>query len=94
MLKPLDIGPALITAVSSGVGYATALTFRAAGFETFGHCAQFHQLVDLRAAGCQILTLDVTDEAARCAAVEAVEKQFGAVGILVNNAGYGQYGPP
>lgn len=48
---------------------------------------------DLRAVGCETLALDVADEAARCAAVEAVERRFGAVGILVNNAGYGQYGP-
>ena len=43
--------------------------------------------------GCEIFALDVTDEAARRAAVEAIEARFGAVGILVNNAGYGQYGP-
>ena len=41
----------------------------------------------------RFLALDVTDEAARRAAVEAIEARFGAVGILVNNAGYGQYGP-
>jgi NAD(P)-dependent dehydrogenase (short-subunit alcohol dehydrogenase family) len=33
------------------------------------------------------LVLLVTDEVSRRSAVEAVEKQFGAVGILVNNAG-------
>ena len=93
MLKPSDRGPALITGCSSGVGYATALAFRAAGFETFATARNSAQLGELRAAGCQILTLDVTDEAARRAAIEAVERQFGSIGILVNNAGYGQYGP-
>jgi NAD(P)-dependent dehydrogenase (short-subunit alcohol dehydrogenase family) len=93
MLKPLDRGPALITGCSSGVGYATALAFRAAGFETFATARHSAQLDDLRAAGCRILTLDVTDEAARRAAVDAVEKQFSSIGILINNAGYGQYGP-
>jgi NAD(P)-dependent dehydrogenase (short-subunit alcohol dehydrogenase family) len=50
-------------------------------------------LEELDAAGCRLLALDVTNEAARRAAVTAVEAQFGAVGVLVNNAGYGQYGP-
>ncbi len=93
MRTPLDIGPVLITGCSSGVGRATALAFRAAGFETYATARNPAQLDDLRAAGCRILPLDVTDEAARRAAIEAVEQQFGAVGILINNAGYGQYGP-
>jgi NAD(P)-dependent dehydrogenase (short-subunit alcohol dehydrogenase family) len=93
MLNPVNIGPALITGCSSGVGYATALAFRAAGFETFATARNPAQLEELRAADCRILTLDVTDEDARRAAVDAVEKQFGSIGILVNNAGYGQYGP-
>ena len=31
-------------------------------------------------------------EAARQSAVETIEREFGAVGVLVNNAGYGSYG--
>jgi NAD(P)-dependent dehydrogenase (short-subunit alcohol dehydrogenase family) len=87
------IGPVLITGCSSGVGHAAARAFRAAGFETFATARNSEALQELRALGCRILTLDVTDEQARRAAVSAVEAQFGAVGILVNNAGYAQYGP-
>ena len=87
------IGPVLITGCSSGVGHAAALAFRAAGFETFATARNLAALGDLRAAGCHCLALDVADDDARHAAVAAVEEQFGAVGILVNNAGYGQYGP-
>lgn len=86
-------GPVLITGCSTGVGHAAAKLFRAAGFETFATARDPSTLDDLRALGCRILKLDVTDEAARVAAVATVEKEFGAVGILVNNAGYGQYGP-
>ncbi|MGZ5895682.1 MAG: SDR family NAD(P)-dependent oxidoreductase [Xanthobacteraceae bacterium] len=93
MLAPSAIGPVLITGCSSGVGYAAALAFRAAGFETFATARNPAQLEELRSAGCHALRLDVTDEAARQAVVDAIESQFGAVGILVNNAGYGQYGP-
>ncbi|MEW6766557.1 MAG: SDR family NAD(P)-dependent oxidoreductase [Pseudomonadota bacterium] len=93
MLTPSDTGPVLITGCSTGVGHAAAKLFRQAGFETFATARDPSTLDDLRALGCRTLTLDVTDEAARLAAVAAVEREFGAVGILVNNAGYGQYGP-
>lgn len=89
----LRLGPVLITGCSSGVGQATAKVFRAAGYETFATARDPTTLDDLHILGCRTLALDVTDEAARCATVEAIEREFGAVGILINNAGYGQYGP-
>jgi short-subunit dehydrogenase len=46
----------------------------------------------LREAGCETLALDVTDEHSMRAAVDAVEQAEGAVGVLVNNAGYSQSG--
>ncbi|MES2602237.1 MAG: SDR family NAD(P)-dependent oxidoreductase [Pseudomonadota bacterium] len=86
-------GPVLITGCSSGVGRAAAKIFRKAGYETFATARDPSSLDDLRAIGCRTLALDVTDENARRAVVDAIEQEFGAVGILVNNAGYGQYGP-
>jgi NAD(P)-dependent dehydrogenase (short-subunit alcohol dehydrogenase family) len=47
---------------------------------------------DLAERGCKTMALDVTDEASMVAAVAAVEKAEGAVGVLVNNAGYSQSG--
>ena len=47
---------------------------------------------DLARSGCKLLALDVCDEASMVAAVKAVESAEGAVGALVNNAGYGQDG--
>ena len=87
------IGPVLITGCSTGVGRAAAIAFRKAGFETFATARNPGTLDDLHTIGCRVLTLDVTDENSRLSAVSTVEKQFGAVGVLVNNAGYGQYGP-
>ena len=49
-------------------------------------------LEDLKAAGCETLALDVTAEESMSAAVAAVEEAEGAVGALVNNAGYSQSG--
>jgi short-subunit dehydrogenase len=48
---------------------------------------------DLARSGCKLLTLDVCDEESMVTAVKAVESAEGAVGVLVNNAGYGQDGP-
>lgn len=93
MLTPPQAGPILITGCSTGVGHAAAKLFCAAGLTTFATARDVSTLEDLRALGCRIIKLDVTDEAARVAAVAAVEREFGAVGVLVNNAGYGQYGP-
>jgi NAD(P)-dependent dehydrogenase (short-subunit alcohol dehydrogenase family) len=93
VLKLANIGPVLITGCSSGVGRAAAMSFRAAGIETFATARDAAALEDLRAVGCRTLALDVTDEVSRRAAVETIEQQFGVVRILVNNAGYGQYGP-
>jgi NADP-dependent 3-hydroxy acid dehydrogenase YdfG len=47
---------------------------------------------DLKQAGCRTLALDVTDEDSMQAAVQEVEQAEGAVGALVNNAGYSQNG--
>ena len=49
-------------------------------------------LADLAAKGAHVTALDVTDEASMSAAVAEVEAAHGAVGTLVNNAGYGEYG--
>jgi NAD(P)-dependent dehydrogenase (short-subunit alcohol dehydrogenase family) len=49
-------------------------------------------IADLEAAGCTTLRLDVTDEQSMSAAVEHVTQAEGAVGVLINNAGYSQSG--
>ncbi len=93
MAAPAKTSPVLITGCSSGLGYATARMFREAGFLTVATARDPSKLGDLAARGCDTLQLDVTDEASRAAAVAEVERRHGPVGVLVNNAGYGQYGP-
>ena len=41
----------------------------------------------------ETFALDVTDAESIATAVEAVRKRFGRIDVLVNNAGYGLYGP-
>lgn len=93
MPVPREFGPILITGCSSGLGRASALMFCAAGYETVATARDPATLAPLAALGCLTLRLDVTDEDSRRTAVAEVERRYGSVGVLVNNAGYGQYGP-
>jgi NADP-dependent 3-hydroxy acid dehydrogenase YdfG len=63
-----------------------------AGQRVYASARRLDAIQDLRGAGCELLELDVTDEASRAAAVAAIEERDGAVGVLVNNAGYSQAG--
>ena len=82
----------LITGCSSGIGRATALGLVRSGWTVYASARRPETLVDLADAGCTTLALDVTDEDSMRAAVDAIELAEGAVGVLVNNAGYSQSG--
>jgi NAD(P)-dependent dehydrogenase (short-subunit alcohol dehydrogenase family) len=82
----------LITGCSSGIGAATAARLAAGGWTVYATARRPETLADLEAKGCRTLALDVADEESRKAAVDAVVEAEGAVGVLVNNAGYSQSG--
>jgi NAD(P)-dependent dehydrogenase (short-subunit alcohol dehydrogenase family) len=82
----------LVTGCSSGIGRATAERLAAEGWTVYATARRPETLRDLEARGCRTLVLDVTDEASMQAAVAAIEGEHGAVGALVNNAGYSQSG--
>jgi NAD(P)-dependent dehydrogenase (short-subunit alcohol dehydrogenase family) len=82
----------LISGCSSGIGRATALRLARAGWNVYATARRPETIADLESAGCRTLALDVTDEDSMRAAVAAVESAEGAVGALVNNAGYSQSG--
>ncbi len=82
----------LITGCSTGIGRATALRLVRAGHTVYATARRAESIADLADAGAQTLALDVTDEASMVAAVERVVGEQGAVGALVNNAGYSQSG--
>lgn len=83
----------LITGCSTGIGRATALRLAKAGHTVYATARKVETLQELAAAGCKTLALDVCDEASIRRAVATVEQEAGAVGVLVNNAGYGSEGP-
>jgi len=82
----------LVTGCSSGIGAATAERLARKGWTVYATARRPETLESLAAAGCRTLQLDVTHEASMSAAVATVERECGAVGVLVNNAGYGQDG--
>jgi NAD(P)-dependent dehydrogenase (short-subunit alcohol dehydrogenase family) len=82
----------LITGCSSGIGHATSEHLAARGWIVYATARRTESIADLSERGCKTLALDVTDEDSMRAAVAAVEEAEGAVGALVNNAGYSQSG--
>ena len=83
----------LITGCSTGIGRATAELMAARGHVVYATARKVESIEDLAERGCRTLALDVTDEQSMRSAVAAVEQAEGAVGVLVNNAGYSQSGP-
>ena len=82
----------LITGCSTGIGRAAAERLAAKGWPVYATARRLESIKDLADAGCNLLTLDVCDEASMKAAVDEVEAKEGAIFALVNNAGYGQEG--
>jgi NAD(P)-dependent dehydrogenase (short-subunit alcohol dehydrogenase family) len=84
--------PILITGCSTGIGRATAQRLARAGHTVYATARRLESIADLEPDGCRLLALDITDEQSMMAAVGVIESEHGAVGALVNNAGYSQSG--
>jgi NAD(P)-dependent dehydrogenase (short-subunit alcohol dehydrogenase family) len=82
----------LITGSSSGIGWATAKHLSDVGWRVYATARNVEKIAPLEESGCRLLALDVTDEDSMASAVEEVEREEGAVGALVNNAGFSQSG--
>ncbi|MGD1056762.1 MAG: oxidoreductase [Solirubrobacteraceae bacterium] len=82
----------LITGCSSGIGRASALRLARSGWTVYASARRLESIAELQSAGCHTLALDVADEDSMRAAVDTVEQAEGAIGVLINNAGYSQSG--
>jgi NAD(P)-dependent dehydrogenase (short-subunit alcohol dehydrogenase family) len=82
----------LVTGCSSGIGYATAEELLDRGWKVYATARKPETVSVLEAKGAKLLALDVTDEESMRSAVDAVTEAEGAVGVLINNAGYSQNG--
>jgi NAD(P)-dependent dehydrogenase (short-subunit alcohol dehydrogenase family) len=80
----------LITGASSGIGKASTTLFSAKGWNVVATMRRPD--ASLEAKNVQVLRLDVQDPRSIQNAVDSGIARFGAIDVLLNNAGYGQYG--
>jgi NAD(P)-dependent dehydrogenase (short-subunit alcohol dehydrogenase family) len=86
----------LVTGSASGIGAGIALAALAAGDRVVATDLDLERLnATYVGFGDQVLTtqLDIRDQTQAHAAVTACLEHFGRLDVLVNNAGYGQFGP-
>ncbi len=79
----------LVTGASSGIGFDTARALARLGHEVYGAARRVARMEPLKADGVIPVALDVTSEESLQACLATV----GPVDVLVNNAGYGYFGP-
>jgi len=84
----------LITGTSTGIGRETARLFHSKGWNVIATMRKPEAGAELAALDHVLVTcLDVTDSTSITEAVAAGIDRFGRIDALVNNAGYGAYGP-
>lgn len=83
-----------ITGSSSGIGMATALYFSKSGWNVAATMRSLEKSSSFGREGKNIRTyyLDVTDPSSIKTAMDAAEKDFGKIDVVVNNAGFGVEG--
>lgn len=85
---------ALITGASTGIGRATAERFHLDGWNVVATMRSPEDGRDLAGLSHTYVTrLDVTDHESITTAVAETVARFGSLDVLVNNAGFGAYGP-
>ncbi|MFF1572304.1 oxidoreductase [Leifsonia sp. NPDC058292] len=80
----------LITGASSGIGARTAALLAAGGATVYGAARTTSAIASI--PGVTPLAVDLTDEVSIRAAVDTATRLAGGVDVLVNCAGYGEFG--
>lgn len=89
---------ALVTGSSSGIGFETCLALAKDGYQTFASMRdvkkseKLKQIAKKEKLPITILELDVDNEESIVSAVKKIMKDSNRIDVLVNNAGYGQFG--
>ncbi len=83
----------LITGCSSGIGKATVEYAAARGHTVLASAPRKDLLADIPDQAAAKYIIDVCVEDSIRTAIEAATAQFGAIDVLINNAGYCQAGP-
>lgn len=80
-----------ITGASNGMGYESALLFAKQGWKVYGGARRVEKIPT--AENIVALKLDVTDSESNKSFIETILEAEGKIDVLINNAGYGEYGP-
>ena len=89
---------ALVTGSSSGIGLETVLALARDGYETYASMRDVKKSAELEYAAkkenlkIKIIQLDVDKEESIVSAIKEISAECGRLDVLVNNAGYGQFG--
>ncbi|OUJ12662.1 oxidoreductase [Acetobacter sp. DsW_063] len=83
---------ALVSGASSGIGKDIALRLLREGYVVYGGARRVGNMADIEAAGGHAIALDVTDDASMTQAIDRIMHEQRRLDVLVNGAGYGQYG--
>ena len=83
----------LVTGASSGMGKDFAHRLLQDGYTVYVAARSVDKMTDLEAAGAIALKMDISKDEDIVAAVERIKDGHGGVDVLINNAGFAQYGP-
>lgn len=89
----------LVTGCSSGIGYATCLMFVRNNFATYGSvrdlskAERIQEITNIEKLPLKIIRLDVNEDESIGIAIQEIISDSGRIDILINNAGYGMFGP-
>lgn len=82
----------LVTGASSGMGREFAERLLAEGMTVYVAARRADRMAALAEKGAIVLEMDITKDDQIVAAVQRIVDGHGGVDVLINNAGYGQYG--
>ncbi|EOX7394722.1 oxidoreductase [Enterobacter quasiroggenkampii] len=88
-----DKKTALVTGASSGMGKAIARRLIQDGYQVYAAARSVEKMHDLAQLGAYPLRMDISCDEDIVVAVNTIMSQTGGVDVLVNNAGFGLYGP-
>jgi len=89
---------ALVTGSSSGIGFESCIALAKDGYRTFASMRDIKKAGEIKAIAkkenlpIDVIQLDVDNEESIVSAIKQVISDGGRLDVLVNNAGYGQFG--
>jgi NAD(P)-dependent dehydrogenase (short-subunit alcohol dehydrogenase family) len=89
---------ALVTGSSSGIGFESCIALAKDGYRTFASMRDIKKAGEIEAIAkkenlpIDVIQLDVDNEESIVSAIKQIASDGGRLDVLVNNAGYGQFG--